>query len=89
VADAAEAGAPSYLFTGYLFSVAVAAFNILPLGILDGGHMAIYTVERIFGNGLPVRIFRTAVTVVGIAFLVAALLLTLGGDIVDIWSALN
>lgn len=89
VTNAAEAGAPSYLFTGYLFSVLVAAFNVLPLGILDGGHMAIYTVERIFGSGLPVRIFRTAVTVVGIAFLVAALLLTLGGDIVDIWSALN
>lgn len=89
VSDAADAGAPSYLFTGYIFSVMVAAFNVLPLGILDGGHMALYTVERIFGSGLPVRIFKTVIMVAGIAFLVAALLLTLGGDIADIVRALN
>lgn len=80
-AEAAEAGVPSFLFLAYFISVIVGTLNILPFGMLDGGHIAIQTIERFFGKGLPVRIAQKIIVIFGIVFILTMFLLMIGSDL--------
>ncbi len=88
-AEAASFNAASFVFLGYFFSVIVAAFNILPLGFLDGGIMLTQTVEKIFGSGRPVKIAQTIIKIIGFVFLLSLLLLSCGSDIADVTRAVR
>ncbi len=88
-ANAATAGWASYLMMAHFFSVIIAAFNLLPLGILDGGQIAVGTVARIFGYGKILKVFQAVIMIFGIVLLAALLLLTVGSDIVDVYNWLK
>lgn len=88
-AKAAQTGMPSYLFVTYFISVLVAALNILPLGIFDGGQIAIQTIERVFGNGRIVRVAQKIILVFGIAFLTVLTLQMLCSDAMEIIRAIR
>lgn len=81
--NAAEAGVPSFLFMAYFFSVVVAAINILPIGMLDGGHILIQTIEKIFGSNKAVKMAQLAIIIFGIAFILVLTLQMFGSDFVD------
>ena len=51
--DTATAGLSAYLFFLAALSVNLAALNLLPIPVLDGGHLCFYLIEVIKGKPLP------------------------------------
>ncbi|MGH1441085.1 MAG: RIP metalloprotease RseP [Cellvibrionaceae bacterium] len=54
--DTASAGFTYYLSFLAFFSVSLGVFNLLPIPVLDGGHLLFYVVEAIKGKPLPEKI---------------------------------
>jgi len=54
--DTASAGFTYYLSFLAFFSVSLGVFNLLPIPVLDGGHLLFYIVEAIKGKPLPEKI---------------------------------
>lgn len=54
--DTAEAGLTYYLTFLAFFSVSLGVFNLLPIPVLDGGHLMFYIIEAIKGKPLPEKI---------------------------------
>jgi regulator of sigma E protease len=54
--DSAAAGLTYYLSFLAFFSVSLGVFNLLPIPVLDGGHIMFYLIEAIKGSPLPERI---------------------------------
>jgi len=57
-AEAAKSAAKGFdvlLFLLAMISLHLAAFNILPIPIFDGGQALIYTIEAIIGRPLPIK----------------------------------
>jgi len=63
-----------------LLSVNLAVLNVLPIPILDGGHLLFLLVEKIRGNPLSVRA-RAIAQQVGIVFLLGVIVLVTYNDI--------
>jgi len=61
--DAAEAGLRAVLMFTILVNVNLAIFNLLPIPVLDGGHMLFATIGRFRGRALPVNFIMTAQSV--------------------------
>ncbi len=61
--DAARSGLPGYLWTMAILSVSLGLLNLLPIPVLDGGHLFFYLVEIVRGRPLSPKIqdycFRT------------------------------
>ncbi len=66
--EAAKLGMTALLHLIAALSVNLAVFNLLPLPILDGGHLALLVVEKIRGRNLSRRAERI-VNQVGMAFM--------------------
>ncbi|MGH1486284.1 MAG: RIP metalloprotease RseP [Cellvibrionaceae bacterium] len=54
--DTAAAGLDYYLSFLAFFSVSLGVFNLLPVPVLDGGHLLFYIVEAIKGRPLPEKV---------------------------------
>jgi regulator of sigma E protease len=61
-------------------SIGFAAFNILPLPALDGGHILFVLIEKTKGSPVPVR-FRNLINTLGLSFLLVLMLLVTIKDI--------
>ena len=59
--------------------------TMLPIPMLDGGHLVYYTYEMIFGNELPLK-FQMAAQFVGIALLGLIMIIAFYNDFVRIFS---
>jgi len=75
-AKAAETGVIAVLNLMGVLSISLAIFNLLPLPILDGGHLALLFVEKLRGRQLSIKIERRItqtgfVLIIGIAVLEA------------------
>ena len=55
-ASSAESGWQSWLGFLALLSISLGALNLLPIPILDGGHLLFYTIEALTGRAVPERI---------------------------------
>jgi len=76
----ARAGAVTFLtYIGYL-SVMLAMLNLLPVPVLDGGHIFISAVEAVRRRRLPARA-REVVTLVGLAVVIGLTALALAVDV--------
>lgn len=53
--DASEAGLRYVVWIAILVNVNLAVFNLLPIPVLDGGHMLFATISRLRGRALPVN----------------------------------
>jgi regulator of sigma E protease len=53
--DSAQAGLSHYLAVLALLSISLGVLNLLPIPILDGGHILFYTTEMIIGRPVPER----------------------------------
>lgn len=56
VKGAAEAGLAHLLFILGVISASLAIFNLLPMLPLDGGHLALLTIEKVRGKPLPEKV---------------------------------
>jgi regulator of sigma E protease len=61
--DAAQAGIRYVLWIAILVNVNLAIFNLLPIPVLDGGHMVFATIGKLRGRALPMNFIATAQSV--------------------------
>ncbi len=77
---AAEEGAGKFLYLTALISAAIAFVNLLPIPVLDGGHLLFLAIEKVRGRRIGERAIGIAQTV-GLVLLVALLVFALRNDI--------
>lgn len=80
VAKAAKSGLPDYLFLIALISVGIGLFNLFPIPMLDGGHLAFFLWEGIFRRPPGRRLVQAANTA-GLALLLSIFVFATYGDI--------
>ena len=79
-ADTAKKGAEALLSFMVFLSVSLAVLNLLPIPVLDGGHILFFTIEAIIRRPVSLRV-QQAATQIGLAFLLLLTLFALGNDI--------
>jgi regulator of sigma E protease len=80
VAKAVHAGWQDFLFLIGMISVGVGLFNLFPIPMLDGGHMAFYLIEGALRKPLKPRTIQMANSV-GFSLIMAILLFATFNDI--------
>lgn len=79
--DSFEMGAQAFLMTMGILSVSLFILNLLPIPVLDGGHLVFYTIELIKGSPLSLKKMEIAQQV-GFVLLLALMILAQFNDIV-------
>lgn len=79
--DSFELGLQAFLMTMGILSVSLFILNLLPIPVLDGGHLVFYTIELIKGSPLSLRKMEIAQQV-GFVLLLALMILAQANDIV-------
>ena len=79
-ADAAEAGLGPYLWQMSLISVNLGLMNLLPIPVLDGGHIVTAALEGITRRRLSLRT-REVANWVGLALLLTLMIFAFGNDL--------
>ncbi len=70
-----------HLFSFMIFlSVSLAVLNLLPVPVLDGGHIVFFTIEALKGGPLSIRV-REVANQVGFALLLALMVFALSNDL--------
>jgi regulator of sigma E protease len=67
-------------------SISLALFNVLPLPVLDGGHIVLLLIEKIRGKMLSQRV-EGAITQVGLTFIIGLALMVTYNDVVRIFGS--
>jgi len=75
----AKSGLESYISFLALLSVSLAVLNLLPIPVLDGGHLLFYTVELLAGRPVPEKI-QTLGYQLGLFLVLSMMLLALYND---------
>jgi regulator of sigma E protease len=78
--DAADEGISVFLRFMALFSVNLAILNLLPIPILDGGHLVFLAVEAVRGRALTIE-QRVRWSQVGFVIIVGIMVLALSNDV--------
>lgn len=79
--DSFEMGAQAFFMTMGILSVSLFILNLLPIPVLDGGHLVFYTIELIKGSPLSLRKMEIAQQV-GFVLLLGLMILAQFNDIV-------
>jgi regulator of sigma E protease len=79
--DSFELGAQAFFMTMGILSVSLFILNLLPIPVLDGGHLVFYTIELIKGSPVSIRKMEIAQQV-GFVLLLALMILAQFNDIV-------
>ena len=82
--EVARAGLRNFLAFMALFSINLAILNLLPIPVLDGGHLAFLLIEGVRGRPLSVE-QRQRLTQVGFFVLVAIMLLAVSNDVLRLF----
>ena len=79
----ARAGLASFLNFMAIFSVNLAVLNLLPIPVLDGGHLVFLTIEAVRGRALSLQ-QRMRLSQVGFIILVGIMVLALANDMIRV-----
>jgi regulator of sigma E protease len=79
-ASTAEAGWVAWLGFVALLSVSLGALNLLPIPVLDGGHLMFYSVEALLGKPLPERVQMVGVQI-GLVLVMSIMVFALYNDL--------
>lgn len=71
-----------FIFLSALVSVGVGFINLLPLPVLDGGHIAMLAYEAITGSEVPAQV-QGAIMMGGFVLIIGLFVVITGGDIVE------
>lgn len=82
--EAAEAGLKVFLFQMALISVNLGLMNLLPIPVLDGGHIVTALIEGVTRRRLSLR-SRELANWVGLALLLTLMVLAFANDVIRIW----
>ncbi len=80
-----EMGLSYFLYLLAILSVSLGVLNLLPIPMLDGGHLVYYTYEMITGRELP-QAFQYAAQVTGVAILGLIMIIAFYNDFIRIFS---
>jgi regulator of sigma E protease len=80
---AARAGVVPFLSLIALISINLAVFNLLPIPVLDGGHLVFLLLEGLLGRPVSTTI-RLRLTQVGMALLLALVVLVMYNDVLRV-----
>ncbi|MEZ4753393.1 MAG: RIP metalloprotease RseP [Bdellovibrionota bacterium] len=83
VAQSAKKGLESLLDFMIFLSVSLAILNLLPIPVLDGGHLVFFTIEALIGRPVSLK-FQTYATQVGMLALLLLMLFAVGNDILRV-----
>ena len=61
-------------------NVTLGIMNLLPIPVLDGGHLTLFTIEQLRGKPLSMRV-QAAVTNVGLVILLSLMVFAIGNDL--------
>jgi len=78
--QAAQEGFGPYAFLVGVISINLAILNLLPVPMLDGGHLLFFAIEAVMGRALSVR-KREIAQQIGLALLLLLMVFALGNDI--------
>jgi regulator of sigma E protease len=78
--EVARAGAEAFINFMALLSVNLAVLNLLPIPVLDGGHLVFLAIEGIRGRALSLQ-QRIRLTQVGMVLILGLMVLALGNDL--------
>jgi len=84
----AQAGLDHFLRLMVLLSLSIGLFNLLPIPLLDGGHILVAGVEMVTRRPLPPRI-QAGMQYIGLVLILALILFALGNDAVRTWRLSN
>tara|TARA_B100000925_G_C21890559_1_gene422609 strand:- start:562 stop:891 length:330 start_codon:yes stop_codon:yes gene_type:complete len=80
-----EMGLSYFLYLLAILSVSLGVLNLLPIPMLDGGHLVYYTYEMITGRELPTSI-QNGAQLIGVAVLGLIMIIAFYNDFVRIFS---
>ncbi len=78
--DSYESGLQSFLMTMGILSVSLFVLNLMPIPVLDGGHLIFYGIEAIKGSPLGIKKMEVAQQV-GFLLLMALMFLSIFNDV--------
>ncbi len=78
--DSGRSGLASYLFFLALVSVSLGALNLLPIPMLDGGHLLYYVLELFRGKPVS-EVVKLVGVYIGLAFVMVLMFIALTNDI--------
>ena len=79
-ANTVQAGLPTFLVFLAMLSANLAVINILPIPVLDGGHLVFLTYEGIRGKPPSEKVF-IAMNLLGLAFILCLMVFVFALDI--------
>lgn len=79
--DASKAGIRYVLWLAILVNVNLAIFNLLPIPVLDGGHMLFATIGKLRGRALPMNFIAATQSVFIVLLFSMMIYVTVFGDI--------
>lgn len=82
--DAARGGVISFILFIIQVSIGIGLVNLLPIPILDGGHLLFYGIEAVIRRPIDEKVQNIALNI-GVALLLCLLILTSWNDIVRIF----
>lgn len=80
----AKVGAVQYVLFLAVISISLGVLNLLPIPVLDGGHLMYYIIEAVKGGPLPERVMIVGQQV-GVALLVGLMVLAFYNDLTRIF----
>ena len=78
--QSAESGIFRYLSLLALLSVSLGVINLLPIPVLDGGHILFYLIEWVKGSPVPEQVQQWALQL-GVSLVLAVMILAFINDI--------
>ena len=79
--DSAQSGVAAFLWFLGIVSVSLGVLNLLPIPLLDGGHLMFYIVELIKGSPVPDSV-QVVGQQIGLTLLLCLMILVFYNDIV-------
>lgn len=81
--EVARAGAEAFINFMALLSVNLAVLNLLPIPVLDGGHLVFLLIEGVRGRALSLQ-QRMRLTQVGMVLILALMVFAIGNDVLRV-----
>jgi regulator of sigma E protease len=81
----AQAGIPNFLFFMAIISINLGIVNLLPIPILDGGHLFFFLLEAIMGKPLSIK-KREAAQQVGMVIIILLIVFVFYNDLSRIFT---
>ncbi len=83
-ASAAKYGAAEFIYFLAFLSIQLGILNLLPIPVLDGGHIVFFGIEAVFRKPLPVKV-RAVAQYIGLGVILTLLFFVTMNDLENVW----